>query len=170
MRHPPGTPPQQQPGLKQRLKDDLKKPDCNKLLGGPQKANQILDHFRGIINVDNPANNATNSGGSLFGDAKNAIDSGQAWAQTPVPYNPATLQWSGTNFNTYVGSDFMNMTPSARETVMFHELLHIAKGVSWLAKSFVDMRTPNVPRLASDRLGNVYQISKDCGTALPPNY
>ena len=62
------------------------------------------------------------------------------------------------------------MNPSAQETVMFHEFLHVAKGVSWLAKSFVDMKTPNVPGLAQNRTANIYQISKNCGTALPPGF
>jgi RHS repeat-associated protein len=155
-----------QPGLKERLKDDLKKPNCNKLLGGPQKASQILSHLRGVVDVGN----------DVFTQDKFLIDNGSLVARTEWYASRTTMQWSGGNFTTYVGSgngltSFMNMSPSAQETVMIHEFIHIAKGASNLMRSLVDLKTPNVPGVPNaNRAGNIYEISKDCGTALPFGY
>jgi len=116
-------------------------------------------------------NNANNSGGGLFTAAKDLIDQDKAWAVTPVPYNQGTMAWSGTDFNTYVGNGFMNSTPSSRETMEFHEILHIVAGGRRLANLFVDLKMrPILPGMARNRTENIYQISKNCGTALPAGY
>jgi RHS repeat-associated protein len=147
--------------LNQRLRNDLKKPDCAALYGGPDRANQILNHFKGIVDVDTP--NA--GGGNWFNAAKKALDAHFAWARTP-----ALPDWTGYDFQTYVGPDYMGFTPSTKETIILHEFLHVSRGSSWLATAFVDLKMANVPGMAGDRLATAYEINKACGTELPPGY
>jgi RHS repeat-associated protein len=145
--------------LKAALRKILKNPKCAALLGGTNKANQAVDHFLGQINVDAP-------GYSGNTQAKADIDSGAAWAETPVPDtgNFQGGQWTGPNFSTYIGNTVAGFTLSQQLTVQMHELIHATSSGSVIARGLVDLSNP------FGQLANVYQIHKDCGTALPPNY
>jgi len=58
---------------------------------------------------------------------------------------------------------------SAQLTVEMHEFIHAASS-PLTNKLFVDMMRPNIPGMAQNRIANIYDISKKCGTALPPGF
>ena len=152
--------------LKKGLREILKNKNCAALLGGINKANQILDHFLGTVNVD-----TQQSMGNLFNTAKPFIDSGKAVAVTftPASGNFTNGQFTGPNFSSFVGNTFAEYSSSAQLTVEMHEFIHAASS-PLTNKLFVDMMRPNIPGMAKNRISNVYDINKKCGTALPPGF
>jgi RHS repeat-associated protein len=145
--------------LRTALRNILRNPKCAALLGGSDKANQAVDHLLGQINVDSP-------GYSGNTQAKADIDSGTAWAETPVPAagNFQGGQWTGPNFSTYIGSTVAAFSLSQQLTVEMHELIHATSPGGLISQGLVDLSNP------FGQLANVYQIHKDCDTALPPKY
>ena len=153
--------------LKRALRQLFTNKDCAALLGGIDKANQILNHSLGTVNVD-----TQQSTGTSFDTAKTSIDSmtSPAIAATfvPVSGNFANGRFTGPNFSTFVGNTFAGYSPSAQLTVEVHELIHAASS-PLTNKLFVDMMMPNIPGQPSNR-ANIYQIHKNCRTALPPRF
>jgi hypothetical protein len=162
--------------LKSALKKILQNVNCAALLGGAANAAEILDHFQGFINVDAPNPNA-----AVPADAKSIIDNGSAVALTPVPDsgNFQDGQFSGPNFNTYIGQTIANYNFSQQLSVEMHEFIHASlPGVGspggFYAQHLADVAflgAPNAnPPIAGNRIANIYQIHANCGTALPPGY
>jgi RHS repeat-associated protein len=152
--------------LKKDLRKILKNKDCAALLGGTNAATQVLNHFLGTVNVDTQP-----STGQLFNSARATIDAGLAIAETFVPRsgNFTNGQFTGPNFNSFVGNAFAGFDPSAQLTVEMHEFIHAASS-PLTNKLFVDMMMPNIPGMAQNRIANIYEISKKCGTMLPPGF
>jgi hypothetical protein len=145
--------------LKGVLRNALKNKNCAALLGGTAKANAAVDHLTGIVNVDAP-------GYSGSASVKATIDSGNALAMTAVPItgNFQNGQWSGPNFSTYIGSDVANFTLLQQATVEFHELIHVTTDANFYAQALVDLSN------MYGQTTNIYEIVKNCGTALPPKF
>jgi RHS repeat-associated protein len=158
-------------GLMTLLKNALKNVNCAALLGGSDKAGQILANFNGPTTLSAGAKyadpNAAQAQGLIYGPSSSV-------AITPVPQggNFQNGAWATKGgFTSYVGTVFGGYSTSAQATVLIHEFMHAGSSGSMLETAIIDLLTPNLPGQPNANItGNIYKISKDCGTALPPGF
>jgi RHS repeat-associated protein len=156
------------------LKLALQKANCAALLGGSAKAAQLLAHFNGTTmvspNTKYSDQNTAQAQNVLYGPQQQ----NPGGATTPVPDggNFQNGNWATTGgFTTYFGNVASGYSPSAQATVLVHEFMHAGSTGSTIETAAIDMVTPNVPgQQKSNITANIYQIQKNCGTALPPGY
>ena len=132
-------------GLKDGVREALKKEDCANLLGGAGKANAALNQMN-IATVPNPSFVAPSSADlGAYNDvlAGNAVyQSGstdyRVVAETAWQTSPGTIAWNGGPYNTYVGEQFLQGTdPEWQTATLMHEMSHPITGYSQTYGNFV---------------------------------
>lgn len=156
--------------LKAGLRRILKIPDCAAILGGANAAKQILSHFIGQVNVD-----TQHSTGVEFDLAKADLDAVPPGALlvTFVPHLVGNFSggvFVGAAFRTYTGNNAVAYGLDAMLTMQMHEFTHVKAPAFANRIGLPDLKLPNVPGKSQNRTANVYKISKECGTALPPGF